>query len=271
MASDLSTNTRRFTGWADLYDQYRAGPPEALAGLLARYAGITRPELVVDLGSGTGLSTRYWADKAARVVGIEPTPDMRRQAEAVTEALNISYQEGYSNDTGLPAGSADLVVCMQSLHWMEPAGTFREAARILRPGGVFAACDYEWPPSVGFADAEAAFERSSALGRQFEKELGFASSLHHWDKTQHLARMQQSGCFAYTRELALAHNDSGDDERFVGILLSQGYVQQSLRHGVSEDALDIPALRKAATVTLGSARRPWHWGAHLRLGVTGKV
>jgi SAM-dependent methyltransferase len=127
MASDLSTNTRRFTGWADLYDQYRAGPPEALAGLLARYAGITRPELVVDLGSGTGLSTRYWADKAARVVGIEPTPDMRRQAEAVTEALNISYQEGYSHDTGLPAGSADLVVCMRPHAFSGPAASLQPA------------------------------------------------------------------------------------------------------------------------------------------------
>lgn len=268
MAADLSTNTRRFTGWAALYDQYRAGPPEALAGLLSRYAGIARPALVVDLGSGTGLSTRYWADKAERVVGIEPTPDMRRQAETVTVTSNISYQEGYSHATGLPAGCADMVVCMQSLHWMEPAGTFREAARILRPGGVFAACDYEWPPSVGSAKAEAAFERCSALGRRFEKELGFAASLHHWDKTQHLVRMQQSACFVYTREMALAHSDYGNGERFVGLLLSQGYVQQSLRHGVSEDALGIPALREAAAAALGFARRPWQWGACVRLGVT---
>jgi SAM-dependent methyltransferase len=267
MTSDFSANAERFTGFAGLYDQHRAGPPDALAGLLSRYAGITRPELVVDLGSGTGLSTRYWADKAARVVGIEPTPDMRQQAEMATVASNISYQAGYSHDTGLPAGSADLVVCMQSLHWMEPAGTFREAARILRPGGVFAACDYDWPPSVGSAKAEAAFERCCTLGRRFEKELGFAASLHHWDKAQHLVRMQQSACFAYTREIALAHSNSGNGERFVGLLLSQGYVQQSLRHGVSEDALGIPALREVAAATLGSAPRPWHWGACVRVGV----
>ncbi len=267
MSSDLSSNTRRFAGWAGLYDQYRAGPPEALAGLLASYAGIAHPELVVDLGSGTGLSTRYWADKAAHAVGIEPTPDMRRQAETVTTATNVSYREGYSHDTGLPAGCADLVVCMQSLHWMEPTGTFREAARILRPGGVFAACDYDWPPSVGSANAESAFERCSALGRRFEKELGFAASLHQWDKEQHLVRMQQSACFYYTREIALDHSDYGDGERFVGLLLSQGYVQQSLRHGVSEEALGIPALREIAATALGSARRPWHWGACVRVGV----
>jgi SAM-dependent methyltransferase len=267
VSSDLSANTRRFAGWADLYDRYRAGPPDTLAELLARYAAITRPGLVVDLGSGTGLSTRYWADKATRVVGIEPTSDMRRQAELMTKAANVSYREKYSHDTGLPTGSVDLVVCMQSLHWMEPSATFREAARILRPGGVFAACDYDWPPSVGSAKAEAAFERCCFLGRQFERELGLAANLHHWDKAQHLVRMQQSGCFAYTREIALAHGDHGNGERFVGLLLSQGYVQQALRHGVSEEALGIPALREVAAETLGSDRRPWHWGACVRVGV----
>ena len=31
---------------------------------------------------------------------------------------------------------------------MEPEPTFAEVARILRPGGVFAAYDYDWPPVV---------------------------------------------------------------------------------------------------------------------------
>ena len=42
---------------------------------------LTRPRLVVDLGSGTGLSTRVWADRADEVVGVEASPEMREQAE----------------------------------------------------------------------------------------------------------------------------------------------------------------------------------------------
>ena len=41
---------------------------------------------MVDLGSGTGLSTTIWAPLADRVVGIEPSADMRRQAAARTAA-----------------------------------------------------------------------------------------------------------------------------------------------------------------------------------------
>src|SRR5689334_12572659 len=97
----FARNIDRFTGFADLYDRHRATPPAALASLITQLSGIDRPRLVVDLGSGTGLSTRYWADKAERVVGIEPTPDMRRQAKAATKASNIAYREGFSHHTGL--------------------------------------------------------------------------------------------------------------------------------------------------------------------------
>jgi SAM-dependent methyltransferase len=40
--------------------------------------------------------------------------------------------------TGLPAGAFDLVVLADALHWTEVARCGREAARLLRPGGVVA-------------------------------------------------------------------------------------------------------------------------------------
>jgi SAM-dependent methyltransferase len=57
----------RFTGFAGLYDDNRPRPPEVLGALLPRIARTQRPDLVVDLGCGTGLSTRFWADRAERV------------------------------------------------------------------------------------------------------------------------------------------------------------------------------------------------------------
>ena len=74
---DLAANATRFSGFADLYDDARPTPPLALAALLASYAGVERPALVVDLGSGTGLSTRWCAPWADRVIGVEPSDDMR--------------------------------------------------------------------------------------------------------------------------------------------------------------------------------------------------
>ena len=158
----LDANANRFAGFADLYDSVRPTPPTALSDVLTRYAG-GRPALVVDLGCGTGLSTRWAAGWAARVIGVEPSADMRARAAAVTDDPNVRYVDGWSSDTHLPAGSADVVLAVQALHWMEPNGTFAEVARLLRPGGVFAALDCDWPPSkTRTARVPAAFREGSA-------------------------------------------------------------------------------------------------------------
>src|SRR5215208_3354063 len=73
-------------GFAERYDRYRPRPPLAVLDLLPPLAGVDRPRLVVDLGSGTGLSTRFWAERAEEVVGVEPNARMRAFAEQVTEA-----------------------------------------------------------------------------------------------------------------------------------------------------------------------------------------
>jgi SAM-dependent methyltransferase len=265
--ADFSANIARFTGFADQYDRYRAAPPPALLALVQQYAGEAVPDLVVDLGSGTGLSTRYWAELATRVIGIEPTPDMRRQAEQATTAPNITYRAGFSHETGLDAGSADLVLCMQALHWMEPAGTFAEAVRILRPGGIFVVCDYEWPPTTASWEADAAFDACFRAGRRLETERGLVRSLRHWDKSGHAARMRDSGRFRFVKESAVHHDDSCNAERHVGLLLSQGFIMALLRAGVTEDELGITQLRAVARRTLGDQPQPMTWNATVLLGV----
>jgi hypothetical protein len=55
MNTDFAPTVKRFSGFADLYDSYRPAPPPALADVLCLLAGVKRPALVVDLGSGAGL------------------------------------------------------------------------------------------------------------------------------------------------------------------------------------------------------------------------
>jgi SAM-dependent methyltransferase len=266
-ASDFSGNIERFSGFSRLYDQYRPQPPQDLARLLAGFGGFETLSLVVDLGSGTGLSTRYWADKALQVIGVEPTHDMRAEALAAGTPDNVTYREGYAHATGLPDHCAEVVCCSQALHWMAPQPTFVEAARLLRPGGVFASCDYEWPPMTGQWQADLAFEKCLARIEILERELRRAQRLQRWEKSGHLARMKASGCFRYTREALLHHGDRGNAERLVGLLLSQGSTMDLLKAGQSEDQLGISELRQTAARTLGSVPRPWFWSARIRMGV----
>src|SRR5260221_13268967 len=130
-------NVERFKGFAEQYDDFRPAPPPALVDILTQLARVSHPDYVVDIGSGTGLSTRIWADRAEAVIGIEPGDDMRAKAEERSTGLrNVRYLEATSTATTLPDGCADIVTVSQALHWMEPTGTFAEVARILRPGGV---------------------------------------------------------------------------------------------------------------------------------------
>ncbi len=267
MNSDFSANIERFTGFADRYDKFRPGPPDALAEVLCRLAQTPRPQLVVDLGSGTGLSTRYWAGKAEQVIGVEPAPDMREQARVQTAAGNVSYREGFSHQTGLPDRCAQIVTCSQSLHWMEPQSTFEEARRILVPGGAFAAFDYDWPPTTSNWQADAAYEACSARIDEVENRQPNPPPLQRWRKREHLARMAASGCFRFTKEIVLHHTEPGDAERLVGLLLSQGSVMTLLKSGLGEADLGIDVFRQQVQAALGNTPAAWHWSSRLRFGI----
>jgi len=266
---DLSANVERFTGYAGCYDAYRPAPPAVLAEILAQLAQVARPGLVVDLGSGTGLSASYWAERAEAVVGIEPSLDMRRQAEARTTAGNVRYQEGFSTATGLPDGCADIVTCSQSLHWMEPEPTFAEVARILRPGGVFAAYDCDWPPTVNW-EAEAADQEIQETVRRAEAigaERGWYAGVQRWEKKGHLERMRGSNRFHFVKEILVHSIETGNAERLVGLCRSQGSVATLLKHGMTEAEVGLDALRRAAERALGDDTVPWYWSYRVRVAL----
>ena len=167
-------NMDRFSGFANLYDANRPSPPRGLGPLLASYANVPRPT-VVDLGSGTGLSSRWAASWAGSVIGIEPNDDMRAIAES-RHTSGVTYLPGVSHRTGLGDGVADVVLAVQAMHWMEPEPTLAEVARILRPGGVFAIADADWPPVAGVAGAERAWATLHRRIRVFEARAAAGES-----------------------------------------------------------------------------------------------
>ncbi len=262
----LAANVERFTGYADLYDRYRPQLPAVFADVLTQLAQVQEPGLVVDLGCGTGLSTRIWAERARQVIGIEPSDDMRRVAAAQTVAANVRYRHSYGTQTGLPDGCADIVTVSQALHWMEPEPTLAEVARILRQGGVFAAIDCDWPPTIHW-EAEAAYMACMEQVRTINRERGLAQEVKAWPKHEHLARMRASGHFRYVREVTLHSVETGNAERLVGLALSQGHVATPLKHDVSEDEVGITRLREVAQRVLGDDPQPWYFSYRVRIGV----
>lgn len=246
--------------FAHAYDRYRPRPPGALLDLLAGLAGTGRPRLVVDLGSGTGLSTRAWAGRAERVIGVEPDASMRGVAE---EQGGAEYVEGDSEATGLADACADVVTCSQSLHWMEPGPTFAEAARVLRPGGVFAAYDYD-PVPVVHPEVDAGFEAVLARAKELREGSDvwapWRSRRPFW-KEEHLSRMRESGHFRYVREAVLHSVEEGDADRVLGLIRSYGAIE------MHKEKLPLGELEAAARRALGDGSIPFWFGYRVRFGI----
>lgn len=257
-----------WTGVAGSYDAYRPHTPTVLLDLLSQLAGTQRPQLVVDLGSGTGLSTYAWSERADRVIGVEPNADMRRQAEAKRESeKNVSFVEGVAHETGLPDECADIVTASQSLHWMDPQPTFAEVKRILRPGGVFAAYDYDWPVIIT-PETDLLYDefmaRLDAITASQDTDFGRGAGDQ---KEEHLAHMRESSQFRLTREISIHSEEHGDAERFIGLMLSNSGSILIEHRIVTGEQLQLEDFRARAQAILGATPRRWYFSYRVRYGV----
>ncbi|MCA9244988.1 MAG: metalloregulator ArsR/SmtB family transcription factor [Phycisphaerales bacterium] len=104
----------------------------ALVGLLPR------KWTVVDLGCGTGSATAALAPHVERVVAVDQSAAMLDAGRGrLVGCDNVAWVPAPVERTGLPAASADAVICLLVLHHVDrPELVLREMARLLRPGGV---------------------------------------------------------------------------------------------------------------------------------------
>lgn len=252
-------------GYADAYDDARPSPPGVVLDVLERYAG-GPPGLVVDLGSGTGLSSRTWAGRAQRVIGVEANPAMLATARAAISAPNVSFVEGYADATGLAPGQADIVTCAQSFHWMDPHAVLPEAGRLLRPRGVFAAYDYDQVPVIE-RRLDQAFARVIDVRSEARERLDIRAGSSTWRKSEHADRMRESGVFAFVREVHCHAELVAGASGVIALADSLGGPAD-----IFED--QAPELREASDELarvareLGPEPRPMLLGYTIRLGVT---
>ncbi|MFC5532616.1 class I SAM-dependent methyltransferase [Cohnella yongneupensis] len=129
-------NTNRFTDRVETYVKYRPSyPPEAI-DYLYDTVGLRAGGEVADVGAGTGKFTRLLCERGSLVAAVEPNDAMREAAEETLGGMpGFRAVPGTAEDTLLPDGSVDHVVCAQAFHWFDREKTKAEFQRILRPGG----------------------------------------------------------------------------------------------------------------------------------------
>jgi SAM-dependent methyltransferase len=130
---NIHTNRLRassFGSAARSYDAHRPRYPDQLIDdLLA--LGARR---VLDVGAGTGIASRQFAERGAYVLAVEPDARMAAVARDKGILAEIDTFENWD-----PAGRTfDLVVFASSFHWVDPALALPKVREILCKGGYLA-------------------------------------------------------------------------------------------------------------------------------------
>jgi protein-L-isoaspartate(D-aspartate) O-methyltransferase len=91
----------------------RALPAPAPFARLVQLANVQAGDSVLDVGCGTGYSTAVLAALGARVVGVEPNPELAEAARTNLAALvlsNAEVQPGALDGSGLAGGPFEVVI-----------------------------------------------------------------------------------------------------------------------------------------------------------------
>ena len=135
------TSTPAFSGSIpDLYDRTLVPLWFApFAADLAARAAVLAPQRVLEVAAGTGALTRALVESVPGV-DIEATdlsPEMLARASSRADTPRVRWSVADAARLSFPDASFDLVACQFAVMFFDRPAAFREARRVLKPGGTY--------------------------------------------------------------------------------------------------------------------------------------
>ena len=126
--------------FSEIAETYAASRPRYPAELFVWLASLVqRRNLAWECAAGSGQATLDLAAIFERVIATDASAAQLAQAPAHPR---IEYRVARAEQSGLEAGSADLIVVAQALHWFDLDRFYAEVHRVLAPAGILAVWTY---------------------------------------------------------------------------------------------------------------------------------
>jgi len=130
---------RKYTGnfgkLAEQYDSFRPAYPKHITSLIYGAIASKKP-LILDLGCGTGISTRQLAHKkSSAIIGCDIDGKMLKAALRHKKS-NISYKRAAAEKLPFPDDKFDAVTSFIAFHWFMNREAVHEIRRVLKPHGL---------------------------------------------------------------------------------------------------------------------------------------
>lgn len=116
------------------YKKARRPYPAEVFNFLKKNLTIINPS-ILDLGCGTGISTRQLANHGS-VVGCDPDAVMLRAAKKYPKINNEKYVSGSASNLPFKDETFDVVAAFGAFHWFGDRKSINEIRRVLKRGGI---------------------------------------------------------------------------------------------------------------------------------------
>jgi SAM-dependent methyltransferase len=210
--------TGRFTGRSRLYANYRPTYPDAAVDHVVARCRLGERSLLIDVGCGTGISSRLFAARGLRVIGIDPNAEMLREAESRAacdgmESQHLHYQAGCAEATDLTSNIADAVLAAQAFHWFNADAALREFHRLLKAEGcvilMWNERDESDPFTAAYGDIIRTARQAAAIESQRQQTAGKI--------------LLESPLFQNGECVGFSHEQSLDETGLIGRAMSSSY------------------------------------------------
>ncbi len=221
----MTDGKQQFQDLAGAYQKCRPSYPDEIFRTLHRYvsaAGLSTRR-IIDVGSGTGISTRLLAQNFGQeysIIGVEPGKAMLEQAHAGSgEFKNITFVNGAAENLPIETASAELITVAQAAHWFDRGLFYAETARILEPGGYLGIMqnNRRWDEDEFQGLFEDFLEKYSPNYTRYYRDFDF------------LGELQNSDHFNNAEKIVERWERSMTADEFVGLCLSTTYIDRIVK------------------------------------------